>query len=155
MQNETARVLDVHRNVLRKADRDAEEIFADLRASLGAAPVCRALREAVQSGRLTTEQRHAVLLAASSPPAARTVAAVQETLGVSNETARHWREREMFISRFRELRGAKGSKLSPELRFALAFVAPKVQVGIGASLVPARVLSRTWYTKVQGFYYNG
>ena len=61
----------------------------------------------------------------------------------------------LFISRFRELRGAKGSKLSPELRFALAFVAPKVQVGIGASLVPARVLSRTWYTKVQGFYYNG
>ena len=58
----------------------------------------------------------------------------------------------LFISRFRELRGAKGSKLSPELRFALAFVAPKVQVGIGASPVPARVLSRTLYTKVQGYH---
>ena len=93
MQNETARVLGVHRDVLRKAERDAEEIFVDLRASLGAAPVCNALREAVQSGRLTAEQRCAVLLAASSPPAARTVAAVQETLGVSHETARHWRGR--------------------------------------------------------------
>ena len=61
----------------------------------------------------------------------------------------------LFISRFRELRGAKGSKLSPELRFALAFVAPKVQVGIGASLVSALGLFRTWYTEVQGYYWNG
>ena len=70
MQNQTAQVLGVDRYVLRKASRDADEIFADLRASLGAAPVCRALREAVQSGRLTAEQRCAVLLAASSPPEA-------------------------------------------------------------------------------------
>ena len=61
----------------------------------------------------------------------------------------------LFISRFRELRGEKGSKLSTALRFALAFVAPKVTVGIGASLVFARGLSRTWYTKVQGYFYNG
>ena len=46
MQRETARVLGVDRYVLRKAERDAEVIFADLRASLGAAPICRALREA-------------------------------------------------------------------------------------------------------------
>ena len=101
MQREAARVLGVHRDVLRKAERDAEVIFADLRAALGAAPVCSALREAVQSGRLTTEQRHAVLLAASSPAAARTVAAVQQTLGM------------------------------------------------GASRVAARGLSRTWCTEVQ------
>ena len=57
MQNETARVLDVHRDVLRKADHDAEQIFADLRASLGAAPVCRALREAVQSSERVLRRR--------------------------------------------------------------------------------------------------
>ena len=96
MQRDTARVLGVDRYVLRKAERDAEEIFADLRASLGAAPV----------------------------------------------------------SRFRELRGEKGSQLSTELRIALAFIAPKVKVGIGASLVFARGLSRTLYTEVQGYFYN-
>ena len=57
----------------------------------------------------------------------------------------------LFISRFRELRVEKGIQLSPELRFVLAFVAPKVQVGMGASLVSARGLSRILYTAVQDY----
>lgn len=96
MQNDTARVLGIHRDVLRTAETDAEEIFADLRASLGAAPV----------------------------------------------------------SLFRELWDEKGSQLSTELRIALAFIAPKVKVGIGASPVFARGLSRNLHTEVPGYFYN-